>query len=279
SDVAWPRPHIRPRRAARRAAFSRSAAIRVVTAARWSGSLAWRSPSRTETPSTTRSVVPSENVAILSSSPNTSSHLRDGVDGHRDARDDDDECAQCREEADDAALEAEPLERPLRQDGGEPHSGDADCEPGAEGDDQDEAERQPVEGDRREQHDERRRAREESARDPDREQRARGDVLTVCMAVRMRVAVAMSVRTAMPPARCEDGEADPDDEQPGSEVQPGIKVIRDDEVREQQGDETEREYAGRVSRRDDQAEERRVTGRAALADEVCGHDRLAVPRR
>src|SRR5829696_3873279 len=73
SVVAWPAPHTRPRRPARRAldAWSRSPARSAVTAVRWSGSVAWRRPSSSATASTISSVSPAPSAAMWSSSPNT----------------------------------------------------------------------------------------------------------------------------------------------------------------------------------------------------------------
>ena len=56
--------------AAAPAARSRPVAISVVTAARWSGSLAWRRPSTTATRATSPSVAPSEKCASQLSRPN-----------------------------------------------------------------------------------------------------------------------------------------------------------------------------------------------------------------
>src|SRR3954454_16933752 len=70
SVSAWPSPQNAPSSAARRAARSRDDATSVVTAAMWSGSVAWRSPSSAATTSTTRTDPPPERCAIRSSSPN-----------------------------------------------------------------------------------------------------------------------------------------------------------------------------------------------------------------
>src|SRR5437763_7133160 len=104
SEVACPRPHAKPRAPARRAARSFPEATRVVTAARWSGSLACRRPSTIETRTTTRSVVPSESEAILSSRPNTVRPPLGGLDRHREPGDEDHERADGRQEADDTAV-------------------------------------------------------------------------------------------------------------------------------------------------------------------------------
>ena len=82
-----------------------------------------------------------------------------------DAGDDDDERAHGREQADHAALELEPAEGALREDGDEADAGDREREPGAEGDDQQQAERHPVQRDRGQEDDERGGAREQAARD------------------------------------------------------------------------------------------------------------------
>ena len=86
----------------------------------------------------------------------------------------------------------------------------------------------------------------------------------------------MGVGAAVAPARPEDRRADPDHEQPGSEVQPRVEPVGDDELRERERHQAEREDADRVRDRDDQAEQRGVARRPALADEVRGDDRLPV---
>jgi hypothetical protein len=63
------------------------------------------------------------------------------------------------------------------------------------------------------------------------------------------------------------------------EVQPRVEVIRHDELRERERDEAEREDADVCVAVTIRPEQRRVPGRAALADEVGGDDRLAVPGR
>src|SRR4051794_836752 len=69
SDVAWPRPHVNPSRPARRGSGS-SEATSVVTAARWSGSVAWRRPSRIAIRAMTANTSPAPIAAMLSSRPN-----------------------------------------------------------------------------------------------------------------------------------------------------------------------------------------------------------------
>ena len=61
SAVAWPAPQTAPRRAAERVPRS-SRATSAVTAIRWSGSVAWRRPSRKATPSATASGAPSKRL-------------------------------------------------------------------------------------------------------------------------------------------------------------------------------------------------------------------------
>src|SRR5436190_18849427 len=60
---------MKPRRPARRASGS-SAATSVLTAARWSGSVAWRSPSRIAASATTRKTSPAPRAAMWWSRPN-----------------------------------------------------------------------------------------------------------------------------------------------------------------------------------------------------------------
>ena len=57
-----------------------------------------------------------------------SAHFRDGPHGHGRAGDDDNESADRREQADDAALELEAAERALGEDRGEPDPGDRERE-------------------------------------------------------------------------------------------------------------------------------------------------------
>src|SRR5207302_3734769 len=101
-------------------------ASRVVTAVKWSGSEAWRSPSRIATPMTISSVVPLEKPAILSSSPSMlellSGDLGDRPRGHDRPGDEDDERADGGQEADEAAVQAEAAgrERGGGGDGGDP---------------------------------------------------------------------------------------------------------------------------------------------------------------
>src|SRR5207248_9244111 len=108
--VAWPIPQASPRRAAVRAARSRPVAISVVTAARWSGSVAWRKPSTTATTTTSASVAPSEKFAIQVSSPNMSTHFREGAHGHGKTSGQDDKGARGGQEPHKRTVKARPLE-------------------------------------------------------------------------------------------------------------------------------------------------------------------------
>src|SRR5919202_4920210 len=85
-------------------------------------------------------------TSVVPPSPPTkrSADLREGVQRHREAGDEDDERARRGEQADEAAVEADARERALREHGEEPDARDREREPGAEGDDQDEPERDPV---------------------------------------------------------------------------------------------------------------------------------------
>src|SRR5262245_42388129 len=268
---ACPAPQASPSPAASRARRSVDAS-RVVTAARWSGSVAWRRPSRMATPITSTSVVPSENEARKSSSPNISAHFRDGPHGHCRAGDDDNEGADRREQADHAALELEPAKRVLGEDRYEPDPRDREREPGAERDDQAEPEGDPVQRDGREEHDERGRAGEKPAGDADRGQRAPAE-LPVAVVV---MVVPVTMGSPVPDAPKQYRRADADHEQPGDEPDPGVELLGDDELRERERDEAEREDADRVRRGHDQAERGGVSWLPALADEVGGHDRLPV---
>jgi len=119
-----------------------------------------------------------------------------------------------------------------------------------------------VERDRREEHDEGRRAREQAGGDADAQdalRRQRAVVVMVVMLVTvvlMMVVVLMCVTVDSAPAqplpehRCPDDH----DEQPGRERQPGVQPLGDDELREAESDETEGEHAGRVSQGDGAAQ-------------------------
>ena len=122
------------------------------------------------TPTTASSVAPSEKCAIQSSRPNTQVDVREGAHGHRQAEAEDDERADRGEEADQTAVEVDAAEDALRADGDEADRRHRAGEAEAEGEDQDEPVADAVERDRREQDDERGRAREDPAGDADPEQ-------------------------------------------------------------------------------------------------------------
>src|SRR5919204_403225 len=159
--AAWPRPQAAPSRAAAAVARSSAPAIKVVTAARWSGSVACRRPSAVATSATTRSVVPSEKPATQLSRPNTSDHPRQRVPRHRHAGGEDYESTGGREQAQGASVEAEPAEGAAREHCDETDAGDAQSEAHTECEDQGEAEGDSVERDRGQQHNQRRGAGEE----------------------------------------------------------------------------------------------------------------------
>ena len=73
--------------------------------------------------------------------------------------------------------------------------------------------------------------------------------------------------------------SDGDDEQPRGERQPGVELVGDDELREQERDQSEGEDAGGVRRGHGRAEQERVPRLALGSDEVAGDERLPVPRR
>src|SRR5206468_12749480 len=151
--VAWPPPQASPRRVAARAARSWPVAISVVTAARWSGSVAWRKPSTTATTATSASVAPSEKCAIQVSRPNNSAHFRKRSHGHGEAGGEDDQGAGGGEQANEPPFEACPLEDLLRIDGDQADAGDAQRQAGAEGDDQQHPKGHAMERDRRQKND------------------------------------------------------------------------------------------------------------------------------
>ena len=202
-----------------------------------------------------------------------SAHFRDGPHGHGRAGDDDNEGADRREQADHAALELEAAEGPLREDRGEADPGDREREAGAEGDDQSETERDPVQRDGREEHDERGRAGEEPAGDADRGQ---GSPAELPVVVVMVMVVAVAVRPAVPGSSHEHGGPDPDHQQARDETDPGVELLGDDELRETERHESEREDADRVRHGHDQAEQSRVTRGTALAHEVGRDDQSMV---
>ena len=80
--------------------------------------------------------------------------------------------------------------------------------------------------------------------------------------------VTVAVRAAVPDAPEQHRGADADHEQPGDEPDPRVELLGDDELREPERHEAEREDADRVRRGDDQPERGRVAGLPALADEV-----------
>ena len=199
--------------------------------------------------------------------------MRERPQGHRDAGHEDDEGARRGQQSGHAPAPVEAGEDALGEDGDEAHAGDRAGEADAEGEDEQHPERDAVERDRGEQHDERRRAGQQAARDPDRDQAA------AVVLVAMVVVVPVRVGASMARAACEHGRADADDEQPGAQVDPRIELLRDDPLRQQQRHAAEREHAGGVSGGRDQAEEGGVPRRAARADQVGADDRLPVARR
>ena len=169
SDEACPRPQVSPSRVAPPRPFVTS----VVTAVRWSGSLAWRRPSRTATTTTIASVVPSEKcttqcveaehqtltfgsarATIATPAITITSALTAGRTFSRRPR------PSNRANALFASTATSPT------------SGDREREAEAEREDEQHPEGDPVQRDRRQQHDERRRAGQQAAGDADREQAA-----------------------------------------------------------------------------------------------------------
>ena len=86
-----------------------------------------------------------------------SGHGGEGAEGHGEAEPDDHEGADGREGAHERALEARAVEHATRADREEADAGDHGCEPDAEGDDEQEPVADAMQGDRRQQDDERRR--------------------------------------------------------------------------------------------------------------------------
>ena len=100
--------------------------------------------------------------------------LGEGAHGHRQAEAEDDDRADRGEEADQAAVEVDAVEDALGGDGEDADRRHRRGEAEAEGEDQDEPVADPVQRDRREQDDERGRARDDPAGDADPEQAAPG---------------------------------------------------------------------------------------------------------
>src|SRR5919202_4545223 len=197
---------------------------------------------------------------------------------HRDAREEDDERAHGGEQPDDAAVEADPAEGPLGDDGDEPDGGDREGKPGAERDDQEQAERHAVERDRSQEDDQGRRAGQQSAGDADADERAPAEVgVVVAVVVVVVMGSRARVREAVAKPAPEHRRADPDDEQARHQVQPRVEPVGYDELRQAERHEAESEDADGVRCRNDQAEQRGVQWRSAASDEVRRDDRLAVP--
>ncbi len=88
----------------------------------------------------------------------------------------------------------------------------------------------------------------------------------------------MVVVTAVSPSRAlpQDRRPDRDDQQPGDERQPGVELLREDELREPERNEPEGEDPGRVGDRDRAAEQHCVPRSSSRAHEVRRHDGLSV---
>ena len=95
--------------------------------------------------------------------------------------------------------------------------------------------------------------------------------VTVVAVVLVAVLVLLAAQLA-----AEQGGTGREDEQPARSGQPRIDPVRRPRRR---GADAERkaEHAGRVRRRHGQTEPDGIADRTAVADEVCGHHRLAVP--
>src|SRR4051812_42351166 len=106
------------------------------------------------------------------------------------------------------------------------------------------------------------------------------------MLVPLRVRMAMTVRTAnvdmirssRQPAH-QEPKADEDDERSAADAQDTLNsrgsFVWQDELQQK----CYRERSTRVCERDNQSEDNRVSRCTLLADQVCGHHRLAVARR
>src|SRR6266487_740522 len=120
--------------------------------------------------------------------------------------------------------------------GEQANPGDREREPGAEGNDQQQAEGHSVQRDRSEQDDKRRGARKQTARDADGEERPTGRAVLLMM-------MAVVMPEPVPPARAQHRGADRDHKHTGDEVQPRVKPFRNDELRQRERDESEPEDA------------------------------------
>ena len=145
-----------------------------------------------------------------------------------------------------------------------------------------------VERDRREQHDERGRARKQARGDADTEDALRPHagvvmvVMTVAVAMSVDVVVVMAVTVAWPRPRSAPAgppHRRPTTSSPETSVSHGIELLRNDELRERERDDADREDAGRVRDRDRASEQERVTRPAPRPDEVGRDERLAMTRR
>ena len=165
-------------------------------------------------------------------------HLRERLEGDPDPDDQDHERAGRGQEPDQPAVQRHAAEGALGEHGHEADRRDGRRETEAEGDDQREPEADPVQRDRAQQDDEGGWAGQQAGSDADAEQAAAVDrvVVVVIVAVSVRVAVRMRM-SALAQPRQEHRGPDGHDEQPGRERQPRVERLRDDELREQQGDE------------------------------------------
>ncbi len=153
----------------------------------------------------------------------------------------------------------------------------------AERNDQGEAEADPMERDRRDQDDERRRAREKACCNAHTEDSLRRELIVVmvmvlAVSVVMAVVVVFVARNPRAEPLAKNAGADRDDEEPGDEREPRVELFGEDELRQAESHEPEREDARGVRDRHGAAEHERMSGGPARTDQVCGDQRLSVTR-
>ena len=79
-------------------------------------------------------------------------------------------------------------------------------------------------------------------------------------------------------ARCNQAQAEGEDHERGSEAQPGVKLLWQNETRSEQGDQPYRQNPDGMRYGDGQTERQRLPGRALHSHEVSRYERLAVAR-
>ena len=102
-------------------------------------------------------------------------------------------------------------------------------------------------------------------------------MMRVMMVVVVGMVVTVAARRASVPTQKED-DAEAGDRQAGGDAEPRVEPLGNDVARRVERHRAQQVDARRVRGRDDEAEHERVPGRSPRADEIGGHDGLAVPR-